>query len=73
MIMKTKYNICVQGTEKDWFFNGYFLEEKERKDYYIPEIAGIDTHMFFFDEKFNKVIIISKSKVVWIKEAKNYD
>lgn len=51
-----KYNLCVLGSDKDWWFNGNFIQELD-KDFFI-----------FFDEKNNTNITIRKDKVLWFKE-----
>ena len=58
MTEKGKYNLCVLGSEKDWWFNGTF--KSNQGDWFI-----------FFDDKLNQEVNIRWDKVLWYKELED--
>ena len=67
MKMKTKYTICSTGnTDSLLYLNGHFPETQI--DYMIPGVIGKENFFAFYDEKWDKVVLVNKRNIIWIKE-----
>jgi len=52
-----KYIFCVSGTDKLFYYEGKVLEEE-------------DTLILIYNDMHNEPVILSKHRIIWIKEFK---
>ena len=36
-------------------------------EYMIPGVVGTDNFMAFYDEKWDKIVLVNKRNIIWIK------